>query len=108
MIGFRTVLLFCFSVTLGLAPAASALDTPFIRGDADHDGEIGIGDPIRSLHHMFLGNPSDLGCNDAADANDNGELEIGDPVYSLVYTFLGGDSPPAPFPSCGEDPTEDP
>ena len=38
-------------------------------------GEIGIGDPIRSLHHMFLGNPSDLGCNDNDDANDNGELE---------------------------------
>ena len=38
-----------------LAPAASALDAPFIRGDADQNGEIGIGDPIRSLHYMFWG-----------------------------------------------------
>jgi hypothetical protein len=47
-------------------------------------------------------------CDDACDFNDDGELDISDPVSGLNYLFvMGSPSPPAPFPSCGTDPTND-
>jgi hypothetical protein len=43
----------------------------------------------------------------AADANDDGGAGISDAVYSLGYLFLGGPTPPAPYPGCGTESTED-
>jgi hypothetical protein len=41
------------------------------------------------------------------DADDSGRLELTDAVRILNYLFQQGAAPPAPFPFCGEDPTED-
>lgn len=77
----------------------------FIRGDDDGNGVIDIADPIFSLAYQFAGGPAT--CPDALDTDDSGEVNISDPIYSLACQFSGGPAPPAPFPGCGEDPTED-
>lgn len=79
---------------------------PFLRGDFDSSGEIDISDPIATLSHIFLGEAGPS-CLDAADANDDGDVNITDPIFSLSFLFLGGSAFPAPFPSCGADPTPD-
>jgi hypothetical protein len=79
---------------------------PFIRGDSDRSGDLNIADAITILNHLFLG-AGDLKCRDAADADDDGRLEITDPVYLLGHLFLGTVEPPSPFPTAGEDPTQD-
>jgi hypothetical protein len=89
-----------------------ALGTPpsnnpeeFIRGDGNVDGLINIGDAIFGLNYLFGGTPSI--CLDAQDTNDDGSIDIGDPISTLGFLFSGGESPSAPFPGCGEDPTSD-
>ena len=34
-------------------------------------------------------------------------LDVADAAFIIFYQFLEGDPPAAPFPSCGDDPTED-
>jgi hypothetical protein len=46
-------------------------------------------------------------CIDAADANDDGLVNITDAIYSLSFLVLGGPAPPAPFPACDHEETED-
>lgn len=92
-----------FSLFLATWVAPVTLRGEFIRGDADGSGEIDIVDVVRSLNHLFLSQPSD--CVVALDANDDDEVDIADPLYLLAYAFDGGPTPPAPFPSCGTDPT---
>jgi len=81
----------------------------FLRGDANGDGTIDIGDPVATLAALFQGGPNP--CADAQDANDDGAGDISDPVYLLAFLFSGGASPPPPYgPSlagCGADPTPD-
>ncbi|HVR74509.1 MAG TPA: hypothetical protein VMT52_09265, partial [Planctomycetota bacterium] len=79
----------------------------YIRGDADASGELEITDGIRVLGYLFLGNPESLDCEDASDADGSGTINISDAIYVLQYLFSGGPAPPAPFPGCGADPTED-
>jgi hypothetical protein len=79
---------------------------PFIRGDANLDGEVDLSDPIALLGHLFLG-ISRIACADAADADDGGSLDITDAILVLQYLYLGGASPQPPFPEAGEDPTGD-
>src|SRR5688572_29155342 len=78
----------------------------FSRGDSNADGRFDISDPMHSLGYLFLGGYP-MECGDAADANDSGDIDISDPIYALAYLFLGGLEPPAPFPECGPDPTDD-
>jgi hypothetical protein len=88
-----------------LAPG-SVCAAPFIRGDTDASGRLGITDAIRIFGYLFLGTPARLECLDAADADDNGAVQITDGIAILNLLFLGG--PPLPPPrSCGEDPTPD-
>ena len=77
----------------------------FIRGDCNADGAIDIADPIHDLAHQFTGGPAR--CLDAHDVNDDGAVDLGDPIAALAHLFTGGPPPPAPFPSCGVDPTPD-
>ena len=98
---------------LGLAPtmppedgSVTILDTVvnlFVRGDANSDGILGVIDGILVLSYLFLGD--DIGCLNSADFTDDGVLSILDGILLLEYLFLGGTAPPAPFPSCGMDPT---
>lgn len=77
----------------------------FIRGDGNIDGSVDIGDAIFGLNYLFGGLESL--CGDALDTNDDGNIDIGDPIAVLGLLFSGATPPPAPFPGCGQDPTED-
>ena len=71
----------------------------FLRGDANADGAIDIGDPIAILGQLFQGT-GPVACESAADVNDDGGVDIADAIYALGYSFSGGTPPPAPFPAC--------
>ncbi len=101
------VLLACVSVGFLLAPSALGAAGPsFVRGDANGDTHVDIGDPIFSLDYSFRGG-REPPCFDAADSNDDGGLDISDAVYTLFYLFSGGSTPPQPYPAAGTDPTAD-
>lgn len=77
----------------------------FVRGDANVDGALNVGDTIAVLAQLFSAAPQI--CRDASDANDDGSLNLADPVFILGFLFQGGGLPPAPGLVCGEDPTAD-
>lgn len=85
---------------------SSSSDSRFIRGDSDGNSLIEITDAIRIFSHLFLGEPSNLGCANASDVDDTGVLDITDGIVLLSFQFLGGLPPFFPFPHCGEDPTQ--
>jgi len=82
------------------------IDTIFLRGDTNQDGGRNILDVIHIIGHLFRGGPG-LECEKSADVNDDGDVLLSDAVELLTFLFLHGDAPPAPFPLCGVDPTED-
>jgi hypothetical protein len=84
----------------------TVLPGSFARGDLNADGGMNITDPISTFNYLFL-NGGSVACLDAADSNDDQVVNITDGVYSLNFLYLGGPRPPAPFPSCGQDPTPD-
>ncbi|MBI4601005.1 MAG: formylglycine-generating enzyme family protein [Planctomycetes bacterium] len=68
-------------------------------------------DAIFILQRLFEGGEP-FACADAADADDNGKIDITDAIYILNFAFVTKAArprrlPPAPYPSCGEDPTLD-
>lgn len=80
----------------------------FVRGDANADGTADISDASFTLSYVVGIGPAPT-CLDAADTNDSGAVDIADAVYQLAFLFvLGSPEPPAPFGSCGPDPTADP
>jgi hypothetical protein len=76
-----------------------------MRGDANSDGVLDVGDVQFSLMTIFVGEAQV--CSDGQDTNDDGVLDISDPIFTLLYLFADGSPPPAPFPACGPDPTID-
>jgi hypothetical protein len=92
---------------LTLGPWNTASAAPFVRGDADTSGSIDLTDAVFFLNSLFQGFPGEPPCLDAADADDSGTIDITDAIFILSYLFIGGSAPPAPFPSCGLDPTAD-
>lgn len=81
------------------------IPVPFKRGDVDGSGSVDLSDPIRLLHHLFLGSAAPA-CPDAADSNDSGDLDLSDAIHTLGWLFLGGPPPPRPGPhKCGPDRT---
>ena len=78
----------------------------FVRGDANGDGRVDVGDPVRVLRYLFTGKDH-LPCQSAGDADDSGTVDVSDVIYLLDYLFLGAAGPPAPFPFCGDDVTPD-
>ncbi|MBI4600885.1 MAG: SBBP repeat-containing protein [Planctomycetes bacterium] len=79
--------------------------SPFLRADANADGQRNLTDAVFTLLALFQGGPQPT-CLDAADSNDDGALNLTDPVYTLTFLFRGGPPPPSPA-QCGGDPTED-
>lgn len=79
----------------------------FVRGDVDHGGRVNITDAINTVLFAFDGKA--IPCHDAADANDDGMVDQSDVVFTLSYLFVPESSSvfPVPFPSAGEDPTDD-
>ena len=78
----------------------------FVRGDTNNDGRINLADPVTLLEYLFR-HESAPACRKAGDANDDGKLTIVDPILLLQYLLGHGPLLPAPYPECGEDPTED-
>ncbi|MDE0960172.1 MAG: hypothetical protein OSB09_05270, partial [Planctomycetota bacterium] len=76
----------------------------FIRGNANNDGNVDLGDGILILGYLF--SSAAIPCLDAADCDDNGQVDITDAIYLFTYQFAGGSAPLAPFPNCGADPTD--
>lgn len=101
-------------VMLGDAPVRPTLGDPgtveirrgFIRGDANKDDAVDIGDPVWLLEHIFRGGPPPP-CLDAADANNDTRLDLSDPIWILNFLFQGGPQPSEPFPQAGVDPSDD-
>ncbi len=84
----------------------------FVRGDANADGRVDIGDAISVLGYLFgaVGDPSKTNvaqCLDAADANDDGKTDIADAIKILGHLFGGQGPLPEPFGECGADLTDD-
>jgi hypothetical protein len=78
----------------------------FVRGDANGDTAVFVDDAILLLRWMLLGDRAPA-CLDAGDADDNGVHGLEDALYLIDFSLRGGAAPPAPFPGCGHDPTED-
>ena len=101
----------CLIVTCALlpgvlpAPRASA-DDLFVRGDVDGQRGIDRSDVRLILRFLFRGEDAPT-CFDAADADDNGELQLTDAIFLINRVYRGGSPPPAPFPWCGEDKSDD-
>jgi RNA polymerase sigma-70 factor (ECF subfamily) len=76
----------------------------FVRGDANADANVDLSDAVSTLGYLFLGNGAPA-CLDAADTDDSGKVEITDAIFLLGALFLGTNTIPAPYPSCGLDPT---
>ncbi len=93
----------------GLAIAATET---FRRGDSNASGGLDIADAVCTLGYLF-GGPGDAcaqsvsSCLDAADANDDGTIDIADAVKILAHLFAQAGPLPAPFGTCGVDPTDD-
>ncbi|MFN0057774.1 MAG: dockerin type I repeat-containing protein [Planctomycetota bacterium] len=79
---------------------------PFRRGDTNSDTALNIADAIYLVQYIFVGG-TQPSCFDAADSNDDSTVNVADVIYILNGQFSGGAPPPAPFPSCGNDPTAD-
>ncbi|MEM7166610.1 MAG: hypothetical protein AAF581_14175 [Planctomycetota bacterium] len=77
----------------------------FVRGDANLDSSINVGDTIAVLAQLFS-SATPL-CRDASDANDDGSMNVADPVFILTFLFQTGALPPEPSLVCGVDPTQD-
>ena len=75
-------------------------DDPWIRGDANDDGAVDLGDGIFLLNELLLGG-SVGNCFAAKDANADQVLDLSDALFIFDALFLGGASPPPPFPECG-------
>ena len=82
----------------------------FVRGDCNNDGANNIADAIFFLGFLFpaAGGSPPPACLDACDANDDGVLNIADAIATLASLFANLPVPlPAPYPDCGDDPSED-
>ena len=72
---------------------------PFIRGDANDDGMLGLPDIIWIQNYLFLGGEP-APCLDSMDSNGDGTLSLSDILVLAFYSFLDGPPPAAPFPEC--------
>ena len=69
-------------------------ESEFIRGDANGDRKIDVGDVVLTLNFLFKSGPAP--CPKlAGDANCDGIIDLGDAIYLLNYLYKGG---PAPCP----------
>src|SRR5881296_2291805 len=93
---------------LSLGASRAVAGEGFLRGDVDGSLCLEITDAIRIFQFLFLGGAGGVSCQDAADVDDSGAIELTDGLYLLNFLFRQGSPPPAPFPACGADPTQDP
>jgi hypothetical protein len=77
----------------------------FIRGDANRDRSVNIGDVIAVLRYLFLPASTEVivPCPDAADADDSGVVQVTDAILIASFLFGHGPAPVFPFPLPGRD-----
>jgi len=63
----------------------------FLRGDANVDRELDLGDMVAIINFLIHG--CELACEDAADFNDDGRINITDPVNLARYLFIDNSNP---------------
>ena len=63
-----------------------------IRGDANADGVVDVGDIVRLVNYLYK---SGLAPDppDAGDANCDGVINLGDVVFLVNYLYKGGPAP---------------
>ncbi|MCP4568571.1 MAG: S8 family serine peptidase [FCB group bacterium] len=63
-----------------------------MRGDANADGSLNVGDPVFIINNVFKGGPlpDPFG---AGDVNVDDEINVGDVVYLINYIFKNGPPP---------------
>jgi hypothetical protein len=64
----------------------------FLPGDADGNGCISTGDPLRVVEYLYHLNPSIIFL-EPADANGSGQVNLADVAYLLNYIFRNGPPP---------------
>jgi hypothetical protein len=74
---------------------------PFLRGDANANGERDLVDVIHILEFLFLSTPPS--CEAAIDANGSGATNITDAILLLDHLFVTGTPLSDPFADCGGD-----
>ncbi len=60
-------------------------------GDANHDHQFDVADPVAMLGDLFLGAPA--ACPGAMNSNGDSTTDLADAVYMLNYLYLGGTAP---------------
>jgi hypothetical protein len=65
---------------------------PYVRGDANYDGEINVADVVCLVNHLFRNGPSPIPYS-AGDASGNGTIDVGDIVYLVNYLYRDGPPP---------------
>ena len=96
-----------FGNSTSLPHAVEVGCTGLLRGDTNGDGFHDVSDTVSLLLSLFGGlvGPE---CMDSADADDDGLVQVNDAIYLLNWRYsTTGSPPPAPFVSCGPDPTPD-
>lgn len=89
-------------------PYALYFTIPFLRGDANGDGDVDLADAVRVLEGLFSPIAPNFECDDATDANDDGAVDISDAIRLLSFLFEStGVELPVPSSACGLDPTAD-
>ena len=69
-----------------------AIEYPYILGDANGNGSIGVEDIIFLCNYLFVGGEAPCPWR-AGDATCDGTINIADVVYLCSYLFGGGDPP---------------
>ncbi len=70
----------------------SGIPPQFIRGDANGDGVIDVGDVVYLINYLFKNGPAPYPL-EAGDANSDSVVDIGDVVYLINYLFKNGPPP---------------
>ncbi|MGB2805879.1 MAG: C39 family peptidase [Candidatus Zixiibacteriota bacterium] len=66
-----------------------------LRGDANGDGEINVGDIVYLVNFLYRNGDPPVPLQ-AADSNCDGIVDVGDIVYLINYLYRGGDPPGCP------------
>ncbi len=66
--------------------------TYYLRGDANSDIALNIGDPVHLINYIFKGGPAPA-FDKLGDPNCDDRVNIGDAVYLINYIFKSGPEP---------------
>src|SRR5262245_181999 len=95
----NTEAFFCFAiVSAAVSTPLDAVD--FIRGDANSDGKVSVGDAYYITSYVFRGGDAPE-CLESADVNPDGTINLSDAARLLLFLVLDREPPAAPYPNPG-------